>query len=101
MAERIGPNCRELIEALFADQVLVNLRAAQGVLRLAKTYGSQRLEVACARAIRFGSVRYRTVKSILAKGLDQAVPTPASDTALTDTYTPGGRFCRDTQTLLH
>jgi hypothetical protein len=97
----MGPNCQELIQTLFADQVLVNLRAAQGILRLAKTYGSQRLEAACARAIRFGSVRYRTVKSILAKGLDQAVPSPASDTALADTYTQGGRFCRDTQTLLH
>lgn len=100
-AERIGPNCQELIQALFADQVLVNLRAAQGVLRLEKTYGSQRLEAACTRAIRFGSVRYRTVKAILAKGLDQVVPTPASDTVLADTYTHGGRFCRDTQTLLH
>lgn len=100
-AERIGPNCQELIQTLFADQVLVNLRAAQGVLRLEKTYGSQRLEAACSRAIRFGSVRYRTVKAILAKGLDQGVPSPASDTALADTYTHGGRFCRDTQTLLH
>ena len=100
-AQRIGPNCQELIQTLFADRVLVNLRAAQGVLRLEKTYGAQRLETACARAIRFGCVRYRTVKSILAKGLDQAVPTPSSDTALADTYTHGGRFCRDTQTLLH
>lgn len=100
-AQRIGPNGQALIEALFADQVLVNRRAAQGVLRLEKTDGALRLEAACARAIRFGSLRYRTVKSILAKGLDQAVPTPASTTALAATDTHGGRFCRDTQTRLH
>jgi hypothetical protein len=100
-AQRIGPNCQALIETLFADQVLGNRRAAQGVLRLEKSYGARRLEAACARAIRFGCVRYRTVKPILAKGLDQAVPAAAEDTTLASPYTHGGRFCRDTKTLLH
>ncbi len=100
-AQRIGPQCHALIQALFADQVLVNLRAAQAVLRLEKTYGRQRLEAACARAVSFGSLRYRSVKAILAKGLDQTTLHPATATALADTYTLGGRFCRDTQTLLH
>jgi transposase len=71
-AERIGPHCQALIRALFGDQVLVNLRAAQGVLRLDQTYGETRLEAACERALGFGSARYRTVKTILAKGLDHA-----------------------------
>jgi transposase len=100
-AQRIGPQCHALIQALFADQVLVNLRAAQAVLRLEKPYGRQRLEAACARAVSFGSLRYRSVKAILAKGLDQATPHPATDTELADTYIRGGRFCRNTQTLLH
>ena len=100
-ARRIGPRCHELVKALFDDQVLVNLRAAQGVLRLEKPYGALRLEAACARAVGFGSLRYRAVKSILAKGLDQAMPPPAADGELSDTYTQGGRFCRDPQTLLH
>lgn len=100
-AQRIGPQCHALIQALFADQVLVNLRAAQAVLRLEKSYGRPRLEAACTRAIHFGSLRYRSVKAILAKGLDQAPAHSATDTELADTYTRGGRFCRDTQTLLH
>ena len=100
-AERIGPQCHALIQTLFADQVLVNLRAAQAVLRLEKPYGALRLEAACARAIHFGSLRYRSVKAILAKGLDHVMPHPAADTDLADTYTRGGRFCRDPQTLLH
>ncbi|NTU62679.1 MAG: hypothetical protein HGB05_04585, partial [Chloroflexi bacterium] len=39
--------------------------------RLGKTYGPVRLEAACHRALAFANPRYRTVKTILAKGLDQ------------------------------
>ena len=100
-AQRIGPQCHALIQALFADQVLVNLRAAQAVLRLEKPYGRQRLEAACDRAMHFDTLRYRNVKAILAKGLDLDVTHPPADTELSNTYTHGGRFCRDTPTLLH
>jgi len=99
-AERIGPSCQALIQTLFADRVLVNLRAAQGVLRLEKPYGAGRLEAACARALRFGNPRYRTVKTILAKGLDQ-VRGPEGATPAPNTYPQGGRFCRDAHTLFH
>jgi hypothetical protein len=98
-AGRIGPQCLALVEGLFADAVLVNLRAVQAVLRLEKAYGAERLEAACARAVGFGSLRYRSVKAILAKGLDQT-PAPAS-ADLADTYALGGRFCRDPKILLH
>jgi hypothetical protein len=50
--------------------------------------------------VHFDTLRYRSVKNILAKGLDQSPP-PGQDTELADTYTRGGRFYRDTQTLLH
>lgn len=98
-AEKIGPACLELVRALFADRVLIKLRAVQGLLRLAKSHGALRLEAACARANRFGTPSLRSVKAILAKGLDQQAELPAFD-ALAATYTEGGRFCRDTQTLL-
>lgn len=98
-AERIGPACRALIERLFADRVLDQLRAAQGVIRLAKTVGAKRLEAACQRALAFDAPRYRTVKTILDKGLDLAAEHAAFD-ALAETYTRGGRFCRDPNTLL-
>lgn len=99
-AERIGPHCRGVIERLFADRVLDNLRAAQGVIRLKKTYGDARLEAACERALAFDTPRYRTVKTILEKGLDQHDRQAAFD-AVADTYTRGGRYCRATPTLLH
>jgi transposase len=98
-AESIGPACLELTRALFADRVLVKLRAVQGLLRLAKTYGEARLEAACVRANRFGTQSLRAVKTILARGLDQQAELPAFD-ALAATYTEGGRFCRDPRALL-
>lgn len=45
--------------------------AAQGVLRLSKVYGEKRLHNACRRAIYFKSVSFKSVKSILEKGLDR------------------------------
>lgn len=98
-AQRVGPSCHALVRHLFGDKVLVMLRAVQGVLRLAKTYGESRLEAACRRAYRFGTPTYRAVKTILQKGLDLQTDHPAFD-KLADTYTHGGRFCRDLDTLM-
>lgn len=100
-AEAIGPACQALIEHLFADRVLENLRGAQGLIRLAKTHGQERLEAACRRALDFGNPRYRTVKTILDRGLDQQPDTQRAFDQLGEAYTGGGRFSRDTRTLLN
>jgi transposase len=99
-AEVIGPQCQVLIERLFADRVMDNLRAAQGVIRLAKRYGAERLEAACERALSFDNARYRTVKTILDKGLDQHPPRESAFDQLAESYTGGGRFCRPSHSLL-
>jgi transposase len=98
-AARIGPACRTLIERLFSDRVLDQLRSAQGVIKLAKKVGPVRLEAACKRALAFDAPRFRTVKTILDKGLDLNTERDAFD-ALAETYTRGGRFCRDPKPLL-
>jgi transposase len=98
-AQRIGPACHALVHALFGDAVLERLRAVQGLLRLAHRHGALRLEAACARANHYGTQTYRAVKTILDKGLDQQ-PAEAGFDALAATYTEGGRFCRDTTTML-
>jgi len=55
-----------VIERLFADRVLDNLRSAQGIVRTLKNkYKSSRLEAACKRAILYDNPRYTTIKSIL------------------------------------
>lgn len=99
-AQSIGPACQGLIEALFAHRVLDNLRAAQGVIGLAKTYGPSRLEAACARALAFESPLYRTVKTILIKGLDQCRAEQSTFDTLAEVYTGQARFGRDPHKLL-
>jgi transposase len=95
-AEVIGPGCHQLIQTLFSDRVLDNLRAAQGIVRLGKKYGAARLESACQRALHFDNPRYRTVKEILRMGLDQ-VPLQddrSVEVPLPSVYTVAGRFLR-------
>jgi hypothetical protein len=98
-AERIGPACHALVHAMFGDAVLERLRAVQGILRLAHKHGTARLEAACSRANHYGTQTYRAVKTILERGMDQQEMTAGFD-ALAATYTEGGRFCRDTSTML-
>jgi hypothetical protein len=45
-------------------------RSCQGVLSFARRVGNDRLRRACMRALDYGSYSYRTIKSILEKGLD-------------------------------
>jgi hypothetical protein len=99
-SQKVGASCHQLIRALFADRVLDNLRAAQGVIRLKDKYGSTRLEAACKRALSYNNPRYGTVKTILAKGLEQHLSAEQAFDTLADSYTGKGRFCRNTQTLL-
>ena len=64
---------------------------------LAETYGRQRLEAACARAMTHASPSYRTVKTILAGGFDRL---PLPTTRQNDfVYGRDARFQRDAQTL--
>jgi transposase len=98
-AQAIGPQCLQLIETLFAHRVLDNLRAAQGVIGLGKRYGPCRLEAACQRALAFDNPRYRTVKTILEKGLDQQPLDEPPPAPLASAYTGQGRFARDTPQL--
>jgi transposase len=100
-ARNIGLHCEAVVKQLLTDSVVDYLRAAQGIVSLQKKYGNARLEAACHRALVFQSVRYKTIKSILQKGLEYAaLPEGSVFDALTETYTGNGRFCRDTSTLL-
>jgi hypothetical protein len=57
---------------------LFRLRAAQGVLGLADKHGPERLELACAKVIAVGDPTYRTIKGILAAGLETDPAPPAT-----------------------
>ena len=47
------------------------LRSCVGLVRLADSYGIQRLEAACGRAVRFNACSYKSVQSILKTGADR------------------------------
>jgi hypothetical protein len=100
-AKQIGLYCGHVVSALLLNSVVDYLRAAQGIVSLQKKYGPARLDAACRRALAFQSGHYKTIKTILQKGLEYS-PLPNQDAfdALTETYTGKGRFCRDTSTIL-
>jgi transposase len=52
-------------------------RSCLGIIRLADKYSKGRVEAACRRARRIGSPSYKSVRSILATGLDGQRPTSA------------------------
>jgi transposase len=76
-AAEIGPAATAVIAELLAENALFRLRAAQGVLGLADKHGPARLELACAKAITVGDPSYRTIKGILAAGLEADPPPPS------------------------
>jgi transposase len=98
-AQEIGSACHQVIQTLFSDRVLDNLRAAQGIIGLGKKYGPIRLESACQRALFFDNIRYRAIKTILKKGLDQLNLFEKSDETLASPYTGSGRFLRKVSDL--
>lgn len=80
-AAESGPCVREFVETMLLKYVRPEhgFRPAFGIVGLAKHYGHERLERACARALRAGASSYANVKSILEKGLDQLDVPPAPE----------------------
>jgi transposase len=77
-ARKTGPQCAKLVEQILQDRPHpeMGFRSCLGIIRLGKGVRPERLEAACARALRFGTCSYQSVKSILAKGLDRQAPEP-------------------------
>jgi transposase len=73
-AGKIGPATIALIEAIMVAKPHPEqgYRAALGILRLARSYGSARIEAACRRGNDIGARSYGSIKSILQHGLDRA-----------------------------
>jgi transposase len=69
-ADKIGPASRQVVDALLDHRPEDRLRTAGRLLKLVEKFGHQRLEAACARALRFDDPAYVTIKRILKQGLD-------------------------------
>jgi len=70
-SREIGKAVGEAVETLLSTDTTYRLREAQGIIRLAERYGALRLNAACERACKCGDLRYKTIKTILEKGLDR------------------------------
>jgi transposase len=83
-AGEFGPSTSDLIETMLLTYAHPEhgFRPAFGIVGLSKRYGAQRLERACARALRAGATNYTSVKSILAKGLDGLEPLKEDPTSI-------------------
>jgi Mu transposase, C-terminal domain len=69
-AEQAGPATVAAIAELLDGQALHRLRSAQAILALAGKYSDARLEAACRKAAAAGDASYRTIRNILAAGLE-------------------------------
>jgi transposase len=80
-AARIGPNTQTFVEVVMRERrhPEQGFRTCLGVIRLAKTFGRERLEAACERALLINARSYSSLHSILKNGLDRAPRTRATD----------------------
>ena len=80
-AAEIGRHTSALVEIILRERTHPEqgFRAGVGILRLAKTYGRERLEAACNRALEIGARSYSSVNSILKNNLDRQRPAMPAD----------------------
>lgn len=81
-AAGVGDNARALVEVILRSRrhPEQGFRSCVGILRLARTFGSDRLEAACGRSLEIGAHSWSSVRSILQNGLDRSArrPTPSN-----------------------
>lgn len=72
-AQKTGDYTTKVFEEIMARRPHPEqgFRSCLGIMRLAKTFGADRLEAACKRACHFKAFSYKSVQSILDNKLDQ------------------------------
>lgn len=79
-ARSVGPHTAQLVETILRERPHPEhgYRTCLGIIRLGKYYPHDRVEAAAVRALGVHALSYRSLKSILEKGLDQcALDLPA------------------------
>lgn len=71
-AEETGGQTAGVITAILAGRPhpQQGFRACLGIMNLGTSYGKERLEAACSRALALGTTSYKSIQSILKTGLD-------------------------------
>ena len=72
-AAKSGEHVSALVEKILGQRLHPEqgFRTALGIMRLGKHYGDDRLEGACKRALGIGAHSYKSIESILRRGLDR------------------------------
>jgi hypothetical protein len=75
-AEKIGPTTHAYMQQVLAGKRFTEqtYKACLGLMRLATSYGPERMEAACSRALQGRSYNYRTIFNILSANLDKLQP---------------------------
>ncbi len=102
-ADQLGAEVGAYVREVFAsDDVLLQLRSVQQIVRFLEGFPRERAAAACARARHYASYGYPALKRILSQALDRQ-PLPAAPPALPPPLA-APRFARDLEaqlTLLH
>ncbi len=71
-SEKTGPAAGRVVAEILKSRPHPEqgYRSCLGILRLGKVHGNERLEAACRRAEQLNSFTYRTIKNILAAGVE-------------------------------
>jgi len=97
-AELIGAQVARLARAIMESKrhPVQGYRAIMGIIRLARVWSKERVDAACARALAIGAYNYRSVRSILEKGLDQVpLKTEGPSLSLEHENIRGGNYYRE------
>jgi len=72
-AEQSGPATAGMVQTILERRAhpQQGFRSALGIMRLGKSFGEERLEAACRRALTLGACSYKSLESILRQGLER------------------------------
>lgn len=75
-AEKTGPDTVRVVESILRARPhpQQGFRACLGPMRLGKEYGPERLEAACTRALAVNTLTFKSIDSMLKRGLDKLPP---------------------------
>lgn len=96
-AGKTGRSTAELVETIMITRShpQQGFRACLGLMRLGETYGGERLEAACRRALAIRGLSYRSVQSILKNGLDsEPLPEPVETAPIRHDNVRGAGYYR-------
>lgn len=97
-SKEIGEYCHELINTLLTSKPLDMLRGSQAIIYLKDKYSAKLVNLACKRAIEYGTLRYKSVKQILEKDI---IDSANEKKDISDIYKGNSEFYRDIESIYH